>query len=121
MNNNIKNVNIVFNRDYFMEQTGVFVTHTFFDIIQLEFNRSKLSPKAFCNYWYAHNSDIFQTIQFTGKIKFVIEDDSISDLGGEIDLDNLTTMDLIENLSREIKRSDDNFCNLWDKFKERIG
>ncbi len=85
-------------RKEFIAETGVFVTHTYFDIsIKEEYIQSELTKEEYLK-------DIIndgRVIELADNTKVFIDDDNITQIGGDKDIEDLTTMDLLENLSEE--------------------
>lgn len=104
-------------REAFMKKTGLFVSPLYFDMIQLEYKEYQgESPEAFCTDWINNNKYSIVETELSGKLKYVIDDDSLTALGNSNvpDVEDLTALDIIENLCSDIKNLHD-LCSEKDK------
>lgn len=88
-------------RENFMKTTGVFVSHTYFDFIQHQYQASKLNEVDFYEKWNIENLPYFCSANDCATFKYMLDDMILSD--GIVDNENAMSMqDIIENLSFEI-------------------
>lgn len=85
-------------REFFMEHTGVYSTHSNFELIKLDFAESNLSPEAFCMQWMKDNESFI--VNLSGQIKIdscdvAMEPTALFSSDGE----DITAIDVIESLS----------------------
>jgi len=115
------NNNNTLTREYFIQQTGVFVSHIYYDLmIKPKFEKQEkqwAKPIAFCNWWYAHNSYNFIDIT-DGNLKICCDDESLTNLGGEIELEDMTVTNLLDNLSEDQNYWYKRFAELQSQFNE---
>ena len=92
-------------RDQFMEMTGIFISHIYFDdMIHDDYLESGLNQKDFCKQWLQENDRKIETLNSNDSFRYVIDDVEISCLEDEdIEVDDLTKDNIIESLSKNEK------------------
>lgn len=90
-------------RDRFIDETGVFVSHLYFDdMIHDDYLENGLTQKEFCNDWLVKNKPLIETLESDDTFHYIIDDDEISCIENE-DIDELSKEDIIDSLSESTK------------------
>lgn len=94
-------------------------------MIQYEYNEGINNPLAFCKQWteQKQNQLMMEETNLFGKIRYMLDDESLTDIGGDKDIENLTAMDIIENLCGDIKHYHDLYrekCNDYKSLGEEL-
>ncbi len=113
-------------REAFILNTRVFVSPLYFDMIQCEYNKGDINNLlVFCKQWteQEQNQLMMEETYLSGKIRYMLDDESLTDIGGDKDIENLTAMDIIENLCDDIKHYHDLYrekCTELKSFGEEL-
>lgn len=113
-------------REAFILNTKIFVSPSYFEVIQNEYNQGDIdNPIAFCKQWTEQEQNQLMTEEtyLSGKIRYMLDDESLTDIGGDKDIENLTAMDIIENLCSNIKHYHDLYrekCKDFESLGEEI-
>jgi hypothetical protein len=117
---NNKNNKPELTREAFILNTKVFVSPSYFDMIQYEYNKGNINnPLAFCKQWteQEQNQLMMEETYLSGKIRYMLDDESLTDIGGDKDIENLSAMDIIENLCSNIKHYHDLYFEKCNELK----
>lgn len=88
-------------REEFILTTGIYVTHSHFDTILIEYEESGLTPEEFCETWLEDNDNFLCTVKLSGAIKIHILDDLLGILDDGTDIKDVAPY-LIESLSESV-------------------
>ncbi len=108
-------------REAFILNTKIFVSPKYFEVIQYEYDKGDINnPIAFCKQWtkQEHNKQMIEEMNLSGKIRYMLDDEALTDIGGDKHTEDLTAMDLIENLCGEIKHYHDLYLKRNSEYKQ---